>query len=78
MDRLTDRPVMTSAVYRGRKISTEQSNQLTRPTLFYCADPAVFIVIQKKVKIFSCLPTLNCFRKIDTQFRLCQNCKADA
>ena len=32
---------------------------LVRPTLTFCADPAVFIVIKDKIKIFSCRPTLN-------------------
>ena len=36
---------------------------LNRPTLiFFCADPAVFIAIYDKIKIFSYRPTLNILR----------------
>ena len=55
---------------------------LTRPTLFFCADSAIFIAFQKKKnknkKRFSYLPTLKCFRKLDKNLKKCQNCKINA
>ena len=29
---------------------------LTRPTLYFCADPVMFIAIKNEIKRFSCLP----------------------
>ena len=51
---------------------------LTRMTLFFCADPAIFIAFQKKIKRLSYLPTLKCFRKLDKKLKKCQNCKINA
>ena len=45
---------------------------------FFCADPAIFIAFQKKIKTFSYLPTLKCFRKLDKKLKKCQNCKINA
>ena len=42
---------------------------LTRPTLFLCADPAIFIAFQKKIKRFSYLPTLKYFRKLEKKLK---------
>ena len=41
---------------------------LTRPTLFLCADPAMFIAFRKNKK-FPHLPTLKCFRKLDQKLK---------
>ena len=51
---------------------------LTQPTLFFYTDPAIFIAFQKKVKRFSYLPTVKCFRKLDKKLKKCQNCKINA
>ena len=51
---------------RPKKISVFP---LTRPTLFFCADPAIFMAFQKKIQIFSYLLTLTFFSKLDKQLK---------
>ena len=52
-------------------IRPEKKTLWYNPTdpVFFCADPAIFIAFQKKIKIFSYLPTLKCFRKLDKNLK---------
>ena len=56
-----------SKLKEGKKVRPKKKIPvfpLTRPTLYFCADPVIFIAIKNKIKRFSCLPTLSLFHKL--------------
>ena len=67
---LWDCTVCLGISVRKFRINTVPVFPLTRPTLCFCADPAIFIAFQKKIKRFSYLPILKCFRKLDKYLKM--------